>query len=216
MVNSALMSLQRVLLVALGVLASFASAQTYTVKAGDTLYRVARAHNIDAEELMKLNNLETTTIEVGQVLNVPGVTDKATTPAPSPATPASDNSRTGVVRAAALKFMGIPYRLGATGQGGIDCSAFTRAVMERIGIRLPRTTREQFKIGTPIAKGDLRAGDLVFFNTLGNGVSHVGIYLGNGQFAHANSYAGRTVIESMGNVYYQYRYIGARRVLPGA
>lgn len=195
-----------------------ALAATYTVKAGDTLYKVARTYNLDPTELMKLNKLNSSTLQVGQVLKVGDAAPTSTpstvsTPAPT-ATRTSD--RTGVVRSAAFRFLGIPYRLGATGRGAIDCSAFTRAVMEQMGIRLPRTTREQFAVGTPIARGNLMPGDLVFFNTLGNGVSHVGIYLGGGQFAHANSYKGRSVVEDMNSVYYRFRYIGARRVLPSS
>jgi len=194
---------------------SSALAGTYTVKAGDTLYNVARNYNIDPVELLEFNKLPSPTIQVGQVLKIPGghapSATRGAAPAPRAARPAD---RSGVIRAAAYRYLGIPYRLGATGKGAIDCSAFTQAVMRTMGINLPRTTREQFNKGTPISRGDLRPGDLVFFNTFGRGVSHVGIYIGNGQFAHANSFVGRSVVEDLGAAYYRTRYLGARRVMP--
>lgn len=209
----------RVVLLAASVCICTATAETYTVKTGDTLYKVARQFNLDPVELAAFNGLSSPTIQVGQTLQLPA--DAApSAPAGAASKPGTAASRTaatnamGVVRAAALRFLGLPYRLGATGQGAIDCSAFTRAVMQQIGINLPRTAREQYGAGTPVARGELRAGDLVFFNTLGNGISHVGVYLGNDQFAHANSYLGRSVIEKLSDVYYRFRYVGARRVLP--
>ncbi|WP_041230639.1 C40 family peptidase [Deinococcus peraridilitoris] len=211
----------RALLFAAGAMFSIASADTYKVKAGDTLYNVARIHNMDPAELMTLNKLPSTTIQVGQELKVTGTGAAPPKVQSAPAAPintqnARSQNKNGVVRAAAMRFMGIPYQLGASGGKAIDCSAFTRAVMQQIGVLLPRTTREQFNKGTPVAREDLRSGDLVFFNTLGNGISHVGIYLGNGQFAHANSYLGRTTIDDISGVYYRFRYVGARRVLPSS
>ncbi|PYE55282.1 C40 family peptidase [Deinococcus yavapaiensis] len=207
----------RVLFLALGLLGVSASAETYVVKAGDTLSNVARKFNTDPVQLMRTNGLSSSTIQIGQKLQVPGAA-KSTQPANTipMASKSGTSDRTGVVRAAAMRFMGIRYRLGALGAGGIDCSAFTQAVLRQMGVQLPRTARQQFAVGTPVTKSDLRAGDLVFFNTLGNGVSHVGVYLGGGQFAHANSYQGRTVVEDINQMYYRYRYVGARRVLPGS
>lgn len=217
MLNSALMIAFRAALLAAGLLFSVAAAETYTVKAGDTLYSVARQFNLDPQELMQRNTLDSTTIQVGQRLDVPGTSGQSAAPkAAAAADNASGARKDGVVRAAALRFMGIPYRLGGTGKGSIDCSAYTRLVMQQMGIALPRTAREQYKVGSPVTKEDLRAGDLLFFNTLGNGISHVGIYLGGGQFAHANSYLGRTVVEDLNGVYYRFRYVGARRVLPSS
>ncbi|MOA05956.1 Murein DD-endopeptidase MepS/Murein LD-carboxypeptidase precursor [compost metagenome] len=82
-----------------------------------------------------------------------------------------------------------------------------------MGIQLPRVSTAQFNKGVSVSKGNLIAGDLVFFNTLGTGkVSHVGIYLGNGKFAHASSSKGiRT--DLLNNSYYKQRYVGAKRIL---
>ena len=82
-----------------------------------------------------------------------------------------------------------------------------------MGVSLPRTAASQFRSGYAVGRSNLQAGDLMFFNTMGRGVSHVAIYLGNGSFANANSYYGRTMIDNLSNPYWSSRYIGARRVI---
>ncbi|SEU32044.1 C40 family peptidase [Paenibacillus sp. NFR01] len=110
------------------------------------------------------------------------------------------------------KTIGTTYKTGGMSTAGFDCSGFTKYVFTKIGITLPRTSKEQFKIGTPVAKSNLRSGDLVFFNTLGSGVSHVGIYVGNGKFAQSSSSRGVT-ITSLSQAYWANRYVGAKRVM---
>jgi hypothetical protein len=110
------------------------------------------------------------------------------------------------------KLMGIDYDYGGTTTSGFDCSGFTGYVFRKLGVDLPRSSREQFATGKKVARDNLRPGDLVFFNTSGNGVSHVGIYVGENKFAHASSSRGVT-ITSLSDSYYVKRYIGARRVL---
>jgi cell wall-associated NlpC family hydrolase len=114
-------------------------------------------------------------------------------------------------------YLGVPYKWGGTTRGGMDCSALTRAVYrEAYGVELPRTSRQMYGLGKRVpAPGQLRAGDLVFFriDTSGPGVSHVGIYVGDGQFAHASSSRGG-VIDPLSSPYFDRRYAGARRVLP--
>ena len=72
--------------------------------------------------------------------------------------------------------------------------------------------REQYNVGTWVSKANLRPGDLVFYNTSGSGVSHLGIYIGNGQFIHASTSKG-VMISEISNSYWSARYYGARRVL---
>ena len=112
-------------------------------------------------------------------------------------------------------YLGIPYKWGGTTRAGMDCSAFTRAIFrETYGVELPRTSLQMYGVGRTVAsKQNLRPGDLVFFkNTYsGPGVSHVGIYMGEGRFAHASSSKGGT-ITPLDNPYFKTRYAGARRV----
>lgn len=205
------MKLSHVLLTALA-LSGTASAATYTVKAGDTLYSIAKATGVDASTLMKLNRLNSSTINLGQKLTVSGAASAPAARATTAAAPADRGST--FIRSAATRYLGIRYVLGGNGNGGIDCSAYTMNVFRQMGINLPRTAAAQWRVGSPVSRRDLRAGDLVFFNTMGRTASHVGIYLGDGMMANANSYQGRTVVEPLfSNSYWANRYDGARRVL---
>ncbi len=85
-------------------------------------------------------------------------------------------------------------------------------VFSKIGIKLPHQSGSQYKMGTAVNKSELIAGDLVFFNTSGKGVSHVGIYVGDGEFAHASTSKG-VIISKLSQKYYAERYIGAKRIM---
>jgi len=111
-----------------------------------------------------------------------------------------------------LQYIGVPYVFGGTTPGGFDCSGFTRYVFANAGISLPRTADAQYEVGTPIAYDDLIAGDLVFFSTYTYGASHVGIYMGDGQFINASSSRGVS-IASLNSSYWSAHYIGARRII---
>ena len=112
-----------------------------------------------------------------------------------------------------LEWLGTPYRFGGENPNGIDCSGFVRQIFAEVGgILLPRTAAQQYILGTPVERDQLQFGDLVFFHTRRHAwVSHVGIYLGDGLFAHASSHGGVT-ISSLQSTYYNRRYIGARRL----
>jgi len=112
----------------------------------------------------------------------------------------------------ALSFRGTPYRMGATGRGAFDCSGFIRYIYAQQGSALPRTAAEQYGRGFKVDKADLQAGDLVFFkNTYKRGVSHVGMYIGNGQFVHASSGRHAVTVSNLSDSYYQNHWAGARR-----
>jgi cell wall-associated NlpC family hydrolase len=109
----------------------------------------------------------------------------------------------------ALRFLGTPYVFGGTSTSGFDCSGFVQHVFGMLGIGLPRTADAQYDAGKP-AVGGPRAGDLVFFDTYG-GVSHVGIYLGHGDFVHASSSHG-VMVSNLSDSYWASRYVGAKRI----
>ncbi|WP_336788487.1 C40 family peptidase [Paenibacillus sp. MMO-177] len=107
--------------------------------------------------------------------------------------------------------VGTPYKWGGTTTQGFDCSGFINYIFNQFDIKLPRTSQTQAKVGDPVSKSNLREGDLVFFNTSGKGISHAGIYIGNGKFAHFSSSKGVT-ISKMSEEYYDSRYVTARQV----
>lgn len=116
------------------------------------------------------------------------------------------------IKKSAYSFLGARYRFGGNSRNALDCSSFTQQVFREHNINLPRTAREQFRVGDMVATGDLRRGDLVFFRTYAPFPSHVGIYLGNGKMIHASSTEHRVIVSSMNTNYYLSRYIGARRL----
>lgn len=115
----------------------------------------------------------------------------------------------------ALELLGTPYVFGGMNRKGTDCSGLVLQVFGPLGIKLPRVSADQAKVGIPVAYSQLQPGDLVFFDVEQVGkVSHVGIYMGNDIFINANSFQKQVVQEKlMGSKYWQPRYVGARRVL---
>lgn len=115
----------------------------------------------------------------------------------------------------AMDLLGTPYVLGGTSRAGIDCSGFVLQVFGPLGVTLPRRSIDQARAGVPVEDHELQPGDLVFFDTLGQGkVSHVGIYLGDDRFVNANSYHNKVVVDRLkSDKYWAPRYLGARRVM---
>jgi cell wall-associated NlpC family hydrolase len=110
------------------------------------------------------------------------------------------------------RWWGTKYCLGGNTDSCIDCSGFTLALMRDVYQQtLPRTAEEQFNAAEKVALEDLREGDLVFFNTSGRDISHVGVYLLNNKFVHAAT-SGGVMISDLNDVYWQPRYRGAGRV----
>jgi len=112
-------------------------------------------------------------------------------------------------------FIGLPYQWGGSSvEEGFDCSGLTMAVYQLNGLNLPRSSRDQYVIGSPIERTELAKGDLVFFATKARQkVSHVGVYTGDGRFIHAPG-KGKTIrVDSLADRYYVTRYVGARKYL---
>lgn len=114
----------------------------------------------------------------------------------------------------AVSTLGIHYKYGGNNpENGLDCSGLVRYVFkEALGKDLPRTSAEISHVGQRVDPHELRPGDLVFYNTLRRGFSHVGIYLGDNKFIHSPSAGGRVRIESMDLSYWKRRFNGARRI----
>ncbi|CFA98837.1 C40 family peptidase [Neisseria meningitidis] len=115
----------------------------------------------------------------------------------------------------AMGLLGIAYRYGGTSiSTGFDCSGFMQHIFKRaMGINLPRTSAEQARMGTPVARSELQPGDMVFFRTLGGSrISHVGLYIGNNRFIHAPRTGKNIEITSLSHKYWSGKYAFARRV----
>jgi cell wall-associated NlpC family hydrolase len=116
------------------------------------------------------------------------------------------------LRRNAGKWLGVPYRYGGQDRRGIDCSALIAKIYDAaFDVRLPRTTRQQMKVGRPVGHRPLTAGDIVFFSTGISGI-HAGVYLGRGEFVHASSRKGVTV-SSLNTRYWRRHYLAARRLI---
>lgn len=127
--------------------------------------------------------------------------------------PRKEKSDLGYIAArTAERFVGIPYRWGGdTVVDGMDCSGFVRAVYNLCGVNIPRTSREQFKVGDVVGKDELKDGDLVFFGASATEISHVGIFVGGGRFVHAPRRGDDIKISTMDEGYYLKRFVGAKR-----
>lgn len=109
-------------------------------------------------------------------------------------------------------FEGVPYVFGGTTPNGFDCSGYIRYIFSKKGIDLPRMADEQYQVGKKVAKHELQPGDLVFFETYEPGISHSGMYIGNGKFISATTSRG-VAVDSLTDGYWGPRFVGAKRVL---
>ncbi|MBQ7529214.1 LysM peptidoglycan-binding domain-containing C40 family peptidase, partial [bacterium] len=195
----------------------------YSVREKDTIDKVAAKYNVTAEQILKVNpKVKPSELKAGMILVIPDSPDDvAMTPdeaeellsleeAPTLNLVNLELNRAGdrhrnklssrggmglnsrLIRSA-CQYMGTPYMMGGTGNGVFDCSGFTMRMYQKYGVNLPRTADVQFNVGTKVRFGEEKPGDLVFFETYLPGPSHVGIYMGNGQFIHASSSRGVTI-----------------------
>jgi cell wall-associated NlpC family hydrolase len=117
-------------------------------------------------------------------------------------------ARYGGVVGVAMSYLGTPYVWGGASPGGFDCSGFVMFVFSQVGVSLPHHAADQYNYGTPVSRDELEPGDLVFFDGLG----HVGIYIGGGQFIHSPHTGDVVKISSLDESWYAATYVGARRL----
>ena len=202
----------------------------HVVKRGENLWMIARKYNLSIYQLRLLNpKIRTHSLRVGSVLNISkkeaiklaklrkyqkrkkrlsGVLARYQRRG-------SSGSARNVV-AYAKRFLGTRYVWGASRPGAFDCSGFTQYVMKHAkGRMIPRVSRRQAYYGRYVTRRNLRAGDLIFFDTSRRRrgyVNHVGIYIGNGKFIHASSGKHRVVITSLNKPFYRQRFMWGRRI----
>ncbi|NHC42855.1 LysM peptidoglycan-binding domain-containing protein [Bacillus sp. MM2020_1] len=171
----------------------------YVVKSGDTLGMIAGRYQLSVKELIELNQLSSDRIYVGQKLKVPGTKTE----------PTVDTALAAKMIESAKKLIGIPYVWGGSTLAGFDCSGFIYYVANQAGMEIGRYSAEgyydrTYYVDTP------KAGDIVFFeNTYKKGISHLGIYLGNNQFIHANDSG--VMISNLQGAYYQAHFESFKR-----
>lgn len=123
------------------------------------------------------------------------------------------NARVKKLLDCAKQYTGVPYHFGGSTPSGFDCSGYLRYVFkESCGIELPHAADEQYSLGENVKQNNLQPGDLVFFTTYESGISHSGIYVGDGKFISATTSSG-VAIADMTSGYWHNRYCGAKRVL---
>jgi len=126
----------------------------------------------------------------------------------TPAPPPPDGSKASQVISIAMQYLGVPYVWGGMSPSGFDCSGLTAYAYAQIGISLPHHAASQFNYGVPVSRDDLQPADLVFFNGLG----HMGMYIGGGQFIHAPHTGDVVKISSLYDSWYASTWVGARRI----
>ncbi|MFJ7182879.1 C40 family peptidase [Lysinibacillus xylanilyticus] len=177
-----------------------ASAATYTVKSGDSLSKIGSQYGVSYQTLMKWNNLSTTSIRIGQKLNINAPLVSTTKPKPT----------TNLVQIAKRQ-LGVKYKFGGNKPStGFDCSGYVTYVFNNAGISTARKSAAGFYNTAKKVKSP-QVGDLVFFsNTYKAGISHVGIYLGNNQMISASDSG--VSIANINSSYWKKHFTGYGRI----
>lgn len=178
---------------------------SYTVKAGDTLYAIAKTFGTTVADLKSINGLTSDLIQIGQQLKI---SNGATTTPPLVTAPSISKAQTVIDEA--KKYIGVPYVWGGSTTAGFDCSGLVNYVFNKEGVAVPRTVATLWAAEKPVSAPNM--GDLVFFdiNQTGN-PTHVGIYIGDNKFIHAGSNG--VTISDLTLTYWKTRYLGAKTAL---
>ena len=186
----------------------------YRIEAGDCISALAETFDLTSDEICKASNLtDVDYIIQGQIIKLPGKHDVSVL-RKSKDKPASSGGKKLVQEC--VDHLGLDYRYGSEDLSrGVDCSGLVWAIVKRdYGISLPRSAKDlsATDYGIPVSYDALKEGDLLFFHTTRPGISHVGVYMGNGKFVHASSARGHVAIDRVDKGYYKERFIKALRL----
>ncbi len=202
-------------------LPALAAGTTYTVKEGDTLQSIAASFSISSDSIVFANKLGPVPLKAGQSLTIPDKevarpdTQDVSRGDYTRQVPPATTEKTKGMKAVemAKKHLGKPYVYGASGPNSFDCSGFTSYIYKQLGVKLNRSAKDQAKNGVEVSRKDLQPGDLLFFHTTRPGISHAGMYIGDGKFIHASSSkTGKVIISPLNSGYYNTRFVVAKRV----
>ena len=191
----------------------------YRPKKGDTLAKIASKFNLDKEDILESNNI--TGKKLPNVILIPKIievddSEELVELSNKPLKPWRNNDERYMLVKVAKGFMGAPYKYGGESVRGLDCSAFVKKIYDIFDVQLPRSAREQFKVGYKITKDQLAVGDLVFFKTKRyvKYPTHVGIYIGDDNFIHSSSNRNKlgVKVDALSSDFYSKTFIGATRV----
>lgn len=202
-------------------------ATQYIVHNGDSLFNISRLHHTTVSELKRINNLTSDLIRDGQVLKLPAGTAQKEMEPVKEHEPVKNTNPAPIVNQAksilddAKKYIGAKYKWGATlaeAPSFFDCSSYIQYVYGRMGIQLPRVSRDQASKGIAVPASSMKAGDLIFFtmnDTYTDGrVAHVGIYMGDGNMIHASTSKGVMITTNvLKNPYWSKNYLFSKRVI---
>lgn len=189
---------------------SSTSKSSYKVKAGDTLSKIAAQYGTNYSQLMKLNNLSSTMIFVGQTLKISGSTSSNITQVSNEVASNSSSNKLAIATKAAMAQIGVPYVFGGSNSSGFDCSGLIHYALKKAGYDYGRTTAAGYyslgkKVTTP------QYGDLVFFkNTYKAGISHIGFYIGDGKMISASG--DKVQVSDINDRYWSSHFVGYNRL----
>ena len=132
---------------------------------------------------------------------------------PTAAATATRSALRHAITSTGLAYQGVPFVNGGSTPDGFDCSGFTYYIFQQHGVELPRVAADQYQAGIAVDSSSIVPGDLLFFETVAPGASHVALAIGGGEFVHAPSERGHVRIERLSSSYWGPRFLGARRIV---